>query len=215
MLATLWASLGALAAGRGRRMSLEFVCDVVAEELGVAAVCLVVSSRVGIDELRYSTGDFGDRLVEIEVTVGEGPVGESLDLASSLFVSDLDADSSLRRWPLFAPLAADAGARSCFMLPLAVGVVRVGVLAAYHTEPGAPETTKLREALVFADLVLALLLVELAGSGGRVPGPPGDGSPWWVRRCIRRPAWSPPSWTLSWTTRSPGCVHGLSPMGAG
>ncbi|MEV7099724.1 hypothetical protein AB0M80_43600 [Amycolatopsis sp. NPDC051045] len=131
LLATLWASLGALAEERGLRISLEFVCDVVAEKLGAAAVCLVRSSGVGIDDLRYSNGDFGDRLIEIEVIV----------------------------------------------FPLAVGVVRAGVLAVYHTEPGAPATAKLREALVFADLVLALLLVELAGPAQPVPGPPGDGFP--------------------------------------
>ena len=176
-LAMLWTSLSVLAAERDRETSVEFVCDVVVERLGMTAACLVVSSRAGTDVLRYSTGDFGDRLTEIEVTVGEGPVGESLDLASSVFVSDLDAASSLRRWPLFAPLAVDAGARSCFMFPLAVGVVRIGVLALYHLEPGSPGAVDLSKALLFADLLLALMLVELAGPDHPVPTPPGDGFP--------------------------------------
>ncbi|MEU5265523.1 GAF and ANTAR domain-containing protein [Amycolatopsis sp. NPDC021455] len=162
-LGRLWKTLAELAATRELSLSVDFVCDVAVERLAVTAACLVVSNRPGSATLRHASGALGDRAVEIEVTVGEGPVLESIDLASSLFVPDLDAPRGYRHWPVFAPLAVEAGVRACLVFPLTVGVVRAGVLALYHAEPGLPSTERLSEAMLFADLLLALLLTEQAG----------------------------------------------------
>jgi hypothetical protein len=176
-LGRLWATVTALAGERGRELSVEFVCAVAAERFGTDGFCLVVTGTTGVAKLRGAGGDLGRRIPEIEATVGEGPIGDALDLAFPAIVSDLDAAQALRKWPLFAPLAVEAGARACFGFPLVVGVVRVGVLVLLHGTPIEPGPAVLREALLFADLVLAMLLGEQVAAGGTVPGPAEDEFP--------------------------------------
>ena len=53
--------------------------------------------------------------------------------------------------------------RACFTFPLAIGVVRAGVLVLYQAGEGAASADRLREMLGFADLLLAVLLSERAG----------------------------------------------------
>ncbi|HKN54207.1 MAG TPA: GAF and ANTAR domain-containing protein [Amycolatopsis sp.] len=160
--AKLWVEVGKLAVARGLPVSVGFICDVLAERTGMLAG-LILSGKAGTGELFYATGDLAARLAELEVTVGEGPVRESLELASSVFVADLDRQPSLNRWPAFAPLAVEAGVRACFTFPLAIGVVRAGVLVLYQAGEGAASADRLREMLGFADLLLAVLLSERAG----------------------------------------------------
>ncbi|MEU8637771.1 GAF and ANTAR domain-containing protein [Amycolatopsis sp. NPDC048633] len=176
-LGRLWATLTALAGERGRAVSVEFVCAVAAERFGTEAACLIVTGPKGVAELHSSIGELGHRIPELEVTVGEGPIRDSLELGSPVLSTDLDAEAALRRWPVFAPLAAEAGARACFAFPLAVGVVRAGVLVLLHGTPLSPGPASLREALVFADLVLAMLMGEQVARSGPVPGPVGDEFP--------------------------------------
>ncbi|WIX98812.1 GAF and ANTAR domain-containing protein [Amycolatopsis mongoliensis] len=176
-LGRLWATLTALAGDRGRAVSVEFACAVAAERFGSEAACLIVTGKTGVAELHSAIGDLGRRIPEVEVTVGEGPIRDALELASPVIVTDLDAEPVLRRWPLFASLAAEAGAKACFAFPLAVGVVRAGVLVLLHGAPIVPGSASLREALVFADLVLAMLLGEQVARSGTVAGPAPDGFP--------------------------------------
>jgi hypothetical protein len=176
-LGRLWAALTALAGERGRAVSVEFVCAVAAERFGTEGACLIVTGTTGVAELHSAIGELGRRIPEIEVTVGEGPIRDALELASPAIATDLDAEPVLRRWPLFAPLAAEAGARACFAFPLAVGVVRAGVLVLLHGSPLVPGPASLREALVFADLVLAMLMGEQVARSGQVPGPAEDEFP--------------------------------------
>lgn len=176
-LGRLWATLTTLAGERGRAVSVEFVCAAAAERFGAEGASLIVTGTTGVAELHSSIGELGRRIPELEVTVGEGPIRDALELASPVVITDLDAEPVLRRWPLFAPLAAEAGARACFAFPLAVGVVRAGVLVLLHGAPIAPGAAKLREALVFADLLLAMLMGEQVTRIGKVPGPAEDGFP--------------------------------------
>jgi hypothetical protein len=176
-LGRLWATVTVLAEERGQELSVDFVCTIAAERFGVTGFCLVVTGTTGVARLRGAGGLLGRRIPEVEATVGEGPIGDALDLAFPAMVSDLDEVPALRKWPLFAPLAVEAGARACFGFPLVIGVVRVGVLVLLHGTPISPEPAVLREALVFADLVLAMLLGEQVAAGDTVPGPAEDEFP--------------------------------------
>ena len=176
-LGRLWAMLTALAEERDRTPSVEFVCEVAAERFGTESACLIVTGPTGIAELHSSIGKLGHRIPEIEVMVGEGPIRDALELASTVLVTNLDAQPVLRRWPLFAPLAAEAGTRACFAFPLAVGVVRAGVLVLLHDATLAPGAAALREALVFADLILAMLMGDQVARQGKAPGPAQDEFP--------------------------------------
>lgn len=176
-LGQLWAEVTALAGEHGRVPSVEFVCEVAAERFGTAGSCLVVTGATGVAKVRSASGELGSRIPEIEVTVGEGPIRDALELASPVVIGDLDAVRVLRRWPLFAPLAVEQGARACFTFPLAVGVVRSGVLVLLNGSPIEPEPAIIREALLFADLLLAMMLGEQVAGDGPAPGPAEDEFP--------------------------------------
>src|SRR6266567_1907025 len=78
---------------------------------------------------------------------------------------------AVRRWPVFAPAACQAGAAAVFAFPLQVGAIRAGVMGLYRERPGPLSAFQLGDALVFADTA-TLLLLE---SGGQAAGGAGAG----------------------------------------
>jgi hypothetical protein len=121
--------------------------------------------------MRHSTDTLGVKLAELQVTVGEGPSADADRAGGPILVGDLDSPGSQRRWPLFAPLAVEAGACALFALPLCVGAIRIGVLALHDVRPRRLDPATLTDSLAFAALALRLLLDEQAGVST------GDGNP--------------------------------------
>ncbi|HEY0804143.1 MAG TPA: GAF and ANTAR domain-containing protein [Pseudonocardiaceae bacterium] len=161
--AQVWLWVAELGAVTSAPMSVGLLCDTAAVRLGVDGVTLAVDTVDGWPETRYATETLGGSLAELQVTVGEGPYADARQRGAPVLVDDLDTTSSQRRWPLFAPLAVEAGARALFTLPLCVGAVRVGVLALHRVRAGLLPPTALADALTFAELALGLLLDENAG----------------------------------------------------
>ena len=85
--------------------------------------------------------------------------------------------SYVRRWPVFAPAARQAGAAAIFAFPLRIGVIRTGVMGLYRERPGPLSGSHLGDALVFADTATLLLLEaqdQAAGEAAAGPGPGGQ-----------------------------------------
>lgn len=143
--------------------SVWLLCETAVFRLGVSGAALTMDNAAGWPETRHSTDTLSARLVELEVTVGEGPCTDARQAGGPVLVADLDTPASQRRWPLFAPLAVEAGARALFALPLCVGTIRVGILALHQVEPRQLEPATLTDSLAFAALALRLLLDEQAG----------------------------------------------------
>lgn len=158
------------AAGLGVPVSLRLLCETAGTRLEVSGVALTVDVSSGQPEMRHSTDALSERLAELQVTVGEGPAVDAGRSGGPILVGDLDEPGSQRRWPLFAPLAVEAGASALFALPLGVGTIRVGVLALHRTAAGQLSPAALADSLAFAELALVLLLDEQAG----LPVPNGD-----------------------------------------
>jgi hypothetical protein len=165
------------AAGLGEPMSVRLLCETAGVRLAVSGAALIVDTSPGWPEMRYSTDKLGERLAELEVTVGEGPCVDARQSGGPVLVADLDEPASQRRWPLFAPLAVEAGAGALFALPLGVGAIRVGVLALHRVLAGALPSAMLMDSLAFAELALRLLLDEQAGLPATNGGPAADGLP--------------------------------------
>jgi hypothetical protein len=143
-------------------VSIGALCQSAVARLGVSGVVLTMDTS-GWPELRCATDVLGEQLTELQVTVGEGPAVDVWRGGGPALVADLDALSSQARWPLFAPLAVEAGAGSLFALPLCVGAIRVGLLSLYRVEAGHLDGPALTDALAFAELALRLLLDEQVG----------------------------------------------------
>ena len=94
-----------------------------------------------------------------------------------MLASDLAEVHAIRRWPVFAPAACQAGAAAIFAFPLQVGAIRAGVMSLYRERPGSLSAFQLGDALVFADTATLLLLEaqgQAAGGLRSKPGQPAD-----------------------------------------
>ncbi|MGC7096054.1 GAF and ANTAR domain-containing protein [Amycolatopsis lurida] len=158
------------AATLGVAVSQRILCEEAACRLGVSGVVLTVPVPASWPEPRQATDRLGLRLAELEVTVGEGPCLAATEKGGPVLAGDLAALGCQHRWPAFAPLAIEAGARGLFALPMCVGSVSLGVLALYRRAPGMLDPVALRNALAFAGLARDMLLDEQAGL-------PGTGDP--------------------------------------
>ncbi|HEY3748941.1 MAG TPA: GAF and ANTAR domain-containing protein [Pseudonocardiaceae bacterium] len=150
----------------GVSISVPLLCDTAVVRLGVTGVTVTVDLSPAWPETRYSTDPLGARLAELQVTVGEGP---SLDVwleNGPVLVSDLDSPAIQRRWPLFAPLAVEAGACGLFALPMVVGTIRVGVFALHTARAGELDQSTLLYSLAFAELAMQLQLDKHVGTNG-------------------------------------------------
>ncbi|MEU4666479.1 ANTAR domain-containing protein [Amycolatopsis sp. NPDC023774] len=145
------------------------LCDSAVAWLGVAGASVLVSTGPGRQEVRVATDDLAAVLAEIEVTVGEGPVRSARELQSPVLVGDFDAAEQTRRWPLYAPLAVQAGVHAQFVLPLRVGLVDVGTVVFHRKAPVPLEPVLLADALAYGELMLLLLLDEQGGVAGDEP----------------------------------------------
>ncbi|MEV4598714.1 hypothetical protein AB0K15_15035 [Amycolatopsis sp. NPDC049253] len=142
------------------------LCESAVAWLGVAGACVLVSTGPGSQEVRVATDDLASVLAELEVMVGEGPVRSARELGSPVLVGDFDAAGQSRRWPLYAPLAVQAGVHAQFVLPLRVGLVDVGTVVYHRKAPVPLEPVLLADALAYAELTLLLLLDEQVGVAG-------------------------------------------------
>lgn len=144
-------------------MPVWLLCETAVVRLGVSGVAVTMDNAAGWPETRHSTDTLSARLVELQLTVGEGPCADASQTGGPVLVADLDSPAIQRRWPLFAPLAVEAGARALFAFPLCVGTIRVGILMLHHVEAKQLELAMLADSMAFAALVLRLLLDEQAG----------------------------------------------------
>jgi GAF domain-containing protein len=128
----------------------------VTETLNLIAT-MSVASIDGCDEagLREETPDSGAvttsplvaELDVLQMSLGEGPCLDVLRGQDSVYVDDLTVDT---RWPVFAPIAAEAGLRSALAYRLFAGSETQGALLLYARLPAAFNATDRAQGLIFA-----------------------------------------------------------------
>jgi ANTAR domain len=170
-LGRIWGLVAEQAAGRDGPVSAGDVCAAAVHGVQVTGAWLSATNGADAGHLMQVTDKVSERLAELQLTLGEGP---SLDVSAfgcPALASDLADRESLRRWPVFAPAACEAGAAAVFAFPLAVGAIRTGVLGLYRDRPGELSGVQLRDALLFADAATLLVLdAQDHGPGGHGPG---------------------------------------------
>jgi hypothetical protein len=174
--ARIWNLVAEQAASRGGQVSAADVCAAVVVSVEVTGAWLSAARHAEAGHLIRVTGDTGEQLAELQLTLGEGP---SLDVAADggpVLASDLTDGDYGRRWPAFTPAAVAAGVLAVFAFPLRIGAIRAGVLGLYRDQPGPLNTFQLGDALTFADTATLLLLGAQdpadpeAAAGGQLPG---------------------------------------------
>ncbi len=180
----VWGWVGAHAAGLGISASARSVCQVAAVELGVSEAWVNLAHGGSGTEPVCASGLLAHRLEELQVTVGEGPCVDALARGAAVLIGELATAAAQRRWPLFAPLAVDSGARAIFALPMQLGAIQIGVLGLYRDQSGGLTAQQLADALVLAELGTRVLLDEQAGLS--VNGDPGGGPEPVVRASVHQ-----------------------------
>ncbi len=144
-------------------MSVRHACLACAEAASAGRASLALTGRLDALVPEYVTDAQAGAMVELQVTVGEGPGLEALASGKPVLTEDLAAPASARRWPAFAHEAVLLGTRAVYSIPLALGAIRVGVLELYGETPHVLQNGILLDTLVYADTALLLLLDARSG----------------------------------------------------
>jgi hypothetical protein len=171
----LWGLVAAHAAAEDRRVSVADVCAVVAASAGVSGAWVTASGDGGPDFLLCVTGPVCERLVELQLMLGEGPCHDVLAAGAPVLVADMGDEVSGRRWPAFAVEASLAGAAAMFAFPLTTGAIKAGVMGLYRDSPGPLQGGQFGEALILADTATVLLLDAAHHDGSEGNGAVLDG----------------------------------------
>jgi hypothetical protein len=155
----IWELVAGRAASRGARASLADVCAVAvaaARVSGAGLTATTTAARAG--HVMCVTGELGEKIEELQLTLGEGPSVDASASFGPVLIPDLGTQHAGRRWPGFASAAFRAGVAAIFAFPLQIGAIRVGVLDLYRDQPGPLSDHEFGDALILADAATLLLL---------------------------------------------------------
>lgn len=157
------AKISALVADHAGRLGQPVSPELVLQVCNRAARADGAALSIGSNPEQQGTsvcavGELGQRLEELQFTLGEGPRRRSLLSGGPVLVPDLTAEHVLELWPVFAPAAARAGIRAHFAFPLQAGAIKIGVLELCRRMPGLLSPEELADATAYADLALDLML---------------------------------------------------------
>jgi hypothetical protein len=114
-----------------------------------------------------------EHLEEVQFTLGEGPCMDAHASRRPVLLPDL-AHGAMTRWPVYAPAVYDKGVRAVFAFPLQIGAARLGVLDIFRDHAGALGAGELTQAVLLADVTVAVLL-DQHEQGGQRPDPGASG----------------------------------------
>jgi hypothetical protein len=143
-------------------VSSQVACDACVQLVEASGAGLTLMNGAGRGDSRYATNEAATAIDESQFTLGEGPSLDAFRSALPVLVPDLDSAQNHDRWPVFTPAAVHTGARAMFVFPLRTGAVRLGTLVLHRTMPGPLTVSQTSDALVVTDVILSLLLDELA-----------------------------------------------------
>jgi ANTAR domain-containing protein/GAF domain-containing protein len=173
----VWGLVARQAASRGGRVSAGDACAAAVVAVEVTGAWLTAARGVEAGHLMRATDEVSEQLAELQLTLGEGPCRDASASGGPVLASDLAEMQAVRRWPVFAPAARQAGAAAIFAFPLQVGAIRAGVMGLYRERPGSLSAFQLGDALIFSDTATLLLLDaqdRATGDPIRQTGPGGQ-----------------------------------------
>jgi ANTAR domain len=171
----IWGLVARQAARRGGRVSAADACTAAVAAVEVTGAWLSAARGAEAGHLMRITDEVSGLLAELELTLGEGPGQDARTCGGPVLASDLGEVEAVRRWPVFAPAARQAGAAAIFAFPLQIGAIRAGVLGLYRERPGPLSAFQLGDALIFADTATLLLLDAQDPAAGEAADGSGPG----------------------------------------
>lgn len=152
---------------RARHDEGGLLCGVTADVTGVAAVVIALGAN-DVPLTRFCASDaLAESMIDLEITVGEGPCTLSVRGNTSVSEPDLSSMTSAQ-WLLFAPQALALGTRGVFGIPVRLGAIRLGALCLYRDTVGELSDQQVTDAYLMASVVGRGIVAMQAGA------PPGS-----------------------------------------
>lgn len=146
----------------GLRRLADF-CRLGVVRTGVDAMTVTYANAFSNLELLLATDDVSERVAELEFALGQGPGVDAVGSGLPASADDLENGISLRRWPLFAVEALEAGVRAVQAYPILLGERAFGAVGLYSWQPTRFTSEQHRHATDITELI-GLALVD-PGSG--------------------------------------------------
>lgn len=152
----------AFAAREGTTPTPLGLCTACAEVLAVSGATIVLMGDSRSPGATYSSNTQGEKLEELQFTLGVGPTFDAYRQGIPIVESDL-VGRAPARWLGFVGPAVDEGIQAVFAFPLQVGAARIGTLTVYQSRPGPLDDDTYADALIMADVVTRAFLAMQAG----------------------------------------------------
>ncbi|MEY2416377.1 MAG: hypothetical protein QOH53_1711, partial [Ilumatobacteraceae bacterium] len=156
-------SLSAVLSEFARTLITDFPIQKILDHLVVRIVDILPITSAGVTLISEgmsphyiaASNEDARRFEQLQTELDEGPCLVAHKNGNAVSAPDLRTDL---RFPMFAPLATQAGLGAVFAFPLMHGDLRFGALDLYRAEPGALDTEDMEKAQTLADVAAAYLL---------------------------------------------------------
>jgi hypothetical protein len=139
------------------------LCVVAAEFVGVSGAGIAIVPTGGGMTGFCTSNSIAKELMDLEVSLGEGPSVDACSSEGVIAEPDLLAPPS-HGWVSYAPLARAAGARSVFSVPVRIGAIRLGALSLFDRSAGSLSEAQSSDAHLMASVVGRAVLALQAGA---------------------------------------------------
>ncbi|MFC0431976.1 GAF and ANTAR domain-containing protein [Kutzneria buriramensis] len=155
----------ARADAEGVPVSVRHVASVCHDQLAARGVGVYILGDLGMVEPACATTEIVEQMVELQITLGEGPAVTAMADGEPVLAADLSHRRHLARWPVFGPAAAAVSLSAIFAFPLLMGQITVGALEVYRTGVLPLSGDELEVALAFAEVMTSQLIDQVAEVG--------------------------------------------------
>jgi len=139
------------------------LCSVAAEITELSGAGIALATNDSTMTSYCTSGEAGSSLMDLEMTLGEGPCVEAHRCEVAIEESDLRT-STKEQWQSYAPMALAHGARAVFGFPVRMGTVRIGALSLYRDESGLLTEVQLADGFLMAAVIARAVLGLQAGA---------------------------------------------------
>ena len=134
---------------------LDHLVDRIVDILPITSAGVTLISEGMSPHYIAASNEDARRFEQLQTELDEGPCLVAYKNGNAVSAPDLRTDL---RFPVFAPVASQAGLGAVFTFPLMHGDLRFGALDLYRAEPGALDAEDMERAQTLADVAAAYLL---------------------------------------------------------
>ncbi len=139
------------------------LCSVAAEVLQLNGAAIGLASKSLRLTSFCSSSRIAQSLMDLEITLGEGPATDASSANEVVEEGDLQSLSN-QRWTTYVPLAIETGARAVFAFPLHLGVISLGALSCFRDQPGELTESQSTDGHLMASVIAQSILALQAGA---------------------------------------------------